>query len=353
MDINVAIHPYILQLKKPSGTSRGILTTKETWILKVWHNDTPQIFGLGECALFKGLSCDDKPDYETLLKSLTPTLPPMSQVLDILREYPSILFGLETALADLNNGGQRIIFPSDFTNGDKAIQINGLIWMGTKAEMLAQIKEKLAQGFSCLKLKIGAIDFDAEIEILKAIRNEFDAKTVEIRVDANGAFSPKDALSKLEKLSKFHIHSIEQPIKAGQWSEIARLCQQTPVAIALDEELIGINNLVLKKELLETIQPQYIILKPSLHGGFAGSEEWIKLANKMQIKWWATSALESNIGLNAIAQWCATNIIDMPQGLGTGQLYTNNFDSPLTLAGERLHYDVAKKWNLSALNYAD
>ncbi len=345
--MNSSITPYNLIFKKPSGTSRGILTSKEIWLLKVWNEESPKIFGLGECALFRGLSAEDRPGYEDVLQSLTPSLPPLPELLERLRDFPSILFGLETALADLKNGGKRIIFPSSFSEGKSSIRINGLIWMGTKAEMQKQIQDKIEQGFSCIKLKIGAIDFDAELDLLKAIRQEFDAKTIELRVDANGAFMPTDALQKLEALSKLNIHSIEQPIKAGQWQAMAKLCANTPLPIALDEELIGINDLSQKRVLLETIRPQYIILKPSLHGGFAGSEEWIQLANEKHIDWWATSALESNIGLNAIAQWCVTQKNEMPQGLGTGQLYTNNFESPLSLTGENLFYDHQKVWKLN------
>jgi o-succinylbenzoate synthase len=344
--MNSSITPYNLILKKPSGTSRGILTSKEIWLLKVWNEESPKIYGLGECALFRGLSAEDRPGYEDVLQSLTPSLPPLPELFERLRNFPSILFGLETALADLKNGGKRIIYSSPFSEGKSSIRINGLIWMGNKAEMQRQIHEKIEQGFSCIKLKIGAIDFDAELDLLKAIRQEFDAKTIELRVDANGAFSSVDALQKLEALAKLNIHSIEQPIKAGQWQAMAQLCANTPLPIALDEELIGVNDLLQKRLLLETIRPQYIILKPSLHGGFAGSEEWIKLANEQHIDWWATSALESNIGLNAIAQWCATQKNEMPQGLGTGQLYTNNFESPLSLTGENLFYDQQKVWKL-------
>jgi O-succinylbenzoate synthase len=345
--MNSSITPYNLIFKKPSGTSRGILTSKEIWLLKVWNEESPEVFGLGECALFRGLSAEDRPGYEDVLQSLTPNLPPLPELFERLRDFPSILFGLETALADLKNGGKRIIYPSPFSEGKSSIRINGLIWMGTKAEMQRQIHKKIEQGFSCIKLKIGAIDFDAELDLLKAIRQEFDTKTIELRVDANGAFSPADALQKLEALAKLNIHSIEQPIKAGQWQAMAQLCANTPLPIALDEELIGVNDLLQKRLLLETIRPQYIILKPSLHGGFAGSEEWIKLANEQHIDWWATSALESNIGLNAIAQWCATQKNEMPQGLGTGQLYTNNFESPLSINGENLFYDHQKVWKLN------
>jgi len=345
--MNSSITSYELIFKKPSGTSRGILTSRQTWILKLWNEETPDVFGLGECALFRGLSAEDRPGYEEVLKSLTPELPPLPELFEQMKDFPSILFGLETALADLKNGGKRIIYPSAFSDGKKSIRINGLIWMGSKAEMQRQIQEKIELGFSCIKLKIGAIDFHAELDLLKAIRQEFDAKTIELRVDANGAFSPTDALQKLEILSKLNIHSIEQPIKAGQWQKMAQLCANTPLPIALDEELIGINDFAKKKLLLETIQPQYIILKPSLHGGFVGSEEWIKLTGEQNVDWWATSALESNIGLNAIAQWCAVQKNALPQGLGTGQLYTNNFESPLSLNGENLFYDHQKCWKLN------
>ena len=340
--IKSSIQPYNLIFKKPSGTSRGILTSKETWILKLWNENEPEIIGMGECALFRGLSAEDSPDYGSVLQSLTPNLPDLNELFVRLKDYPSILFGLETALADLKNGGKGIIYPSTFTDGKKSIRINGLIWMGSKTEMQTQIKEKINQGFSCIKLKIGAIDFDSEIDLLKSIRNEFNAKTIELRVDANGAFLPENALEKLEKLAKLDVHSIEQPIKAGQWKEMAQLCANTPIPIALDEELIGINDITQKKLLLETIHPQYIILKPSLHGGFSGSNEWIKLVNEQKIDWWATSALESNVGLNAIAQWCAIQNNPLPQGLGTGQLYSNNFDSPLSLIGEKLYYKSKK-----------
>ncbi|WP_243349022.1 o-succinylbenzoate synthase [Parabacteroides sp. FAFU027] len=341
--------PYQLIFKKPSGTSRGVLTTKETWFVKIWNEETPELFGLGECALFRGLGCDDQPDYETVLQSLSPDLPPLEELQTRLKDFPSILFGIETALWDLQNGGNRIIHPSAFSEGEDYIRINGLIWMGTKEEMRAQIIEKLEKGFSCIKLKIGAIDFEAEMDLLQSIRKEFSADRIELRVDANGAFSPEDALHKLERLSKLNLHSIEQPIKAEQWEAMAHLCEQTPLPIALDEELIGINNPERKALLLDTIKPQYIILKPSLHGAFIGSSEWIDLANERGINWWITSALESNVGLNAIAQWCYTLQNPMPQGLGTGLLYTNNFPSPLTLEGEQLFYKKENLWDLSLL----
>lgn len=342
--IQIQFIPYHLVFKKPSGTSRGVLHTKETWFVKVWHDSDPTQFGLGECAIFRGLSSDDRPDYESVLKSLTPILPPLEELFVRLREFPSILFGIETAINDLRNGGKRVIYPSDFVKNKRGIQINGLIWMGTKTAMREQIIEKIENGFSCIKLKIGAIDFDAELDLIRAIRSEFDANTIEIRVDANGAFSPNVAEKKLNQLAKFGLHSIEQPIKAGQWKEMAKLCAASPLPIALDEELIGINDCALKEQLLNEIKPHYIILKPSLHGGFSGSDEWITIAENLNIPWWATSALESNIGLNAIAQWCATKSNNMPQGLGTGQLYTNNIESPLYLKNDYLWSDPDIHW---------
>lgn len=342
--IHTQFIPYHLVFKKPSGTSRGVLHTKETWFVKVWHESNPSQYGLGECAIFRGLSCDDRPDYESVLKSLSPILPSLEEIKSKLRDFPSIIFGIETALLDLNNGGKRTVFSSDFVENRRGIQINGLIWMGTKAEMREQIIDKIEKGFSCIKLKIGAIDFDAELDLIRAIRSEFDAKTIEIRVDANGAFLPNDAEKKLNQLAKFELHSIEQPIKVGQWKEMATLCAASPLPIALDEELIGVNDFAQKEQLLQEIRPHYIILKPSLHGGFSGSDEWISLADKLQIPWWATSALESNIGLNAIAQWCATKSNLMPQGLGTGQLYTNNIESPLYLKNDYLWSNPSIKW---------
>jgi len=333
--------PYTLQFKRPGGTSRGVLTSKQTWFVKIFDDENPEISGQGECALFRGLGCDDRPEYEQMLESLARHLPAPEELPAVLKEYPSILFGVETALADLKNGGKGVIYPSDFAEGSDSILINGLIWMGTKEEMKEQIRSKLKEGFTCLKLKIGALDFEAEIELLHSIRQEFKAQTVELRVDANGAFSPGEAMEKLERLSQYDIHSIEQPIRAGQWEEMSRICRTSPIPVALDEELIGINDTETKRRLLETIQPQYIILKPSLHGGFAGSDEWIRLAEEQQINWWATSALESNIGLNAIAQWCYTYHNPLPQGLGTGQLFTNNVESKLRLLRDLLYIQPA------------
>lgn len=323
---------YYLHFKEPAGTSRGILTDKETYIIRIWDSEYPAITGRGECALFRGLSAEDKPEYEQKLNSVCRHIHDFEW--EDLSEWSSICFGVEMALADLYQGGKGIYFPSGFTQGQQSIEINGLIWMGDHSSMLQRIEQKLKAGFRCIKLKIGAIDFEAELSLLRFIRERFSSEQVELRVDANGAFKPGDALEKLERLARFDLHSIEQPIRAGQWDEMARLCRVTPVPIALDEELIGVT--IQKRLLLETVRPQYIILKPALCGGFEGAREWIRLAEKYQTGWWVTSALESNIGLSALAQWVATLGNPMPQGLGTGQLYTNNFPSVLIQEGNCL-----------------
>lgn len=334
---------YILDFKVPSGTSRGVLTQKETWFIILKDNDG---FGIGECGLLKGLSVDDVPDYEHKLAWTCENIGwGKDRLLDELQEFPSIQFGLEQALISLNSKNPFELFPSDFTRKSVPIEINGLIWMGNKDYMLSQLEHKLKDGFKCIKMKIGAIDFDKELSILKSIRDNFPPEQIVLRVDANGAFGPDEAMDKLEQLAQFQIHSIEQPIKPKQWDTMARLCAETPLPIALDEELIGVFDVTEKEKLLQIIQPQYIILKPSLVGGFRGSGAWIDLAEKNNIGWWVTSALESNIGLNAIAQWTFTLQSDMPQGLGTGSLYTNNIDSPLVVKNGAIFYDNTKNWN--------
>ena len=333
-----------LQFKRPSGTSRGVLTYKETWFIQL--ENTTRI-GIGECGMFKGLSIDDRQDFEA---KLAWTCEHINLGLDVLLveliEFPSIQFGLEMAFLSVSHQNQFELFPSDFTKGKDSIPINGLIWMGDPVFMKQQIKDKLTSGFSCIKLKIGAIDFDKELELMRSIRQEFDADTIEIRVDANGAFKPNEALEKLKRLSDYNLHSIEQPIRQGQVGDMAQLCSETPLPIALDEELIGVFSVTEKQFLLQTIKPQYIILKPTLVGGFKGSQEWIALAESNQIGWWVTSALESNIGLNAIAQWTYTLESQLPQGLGTGGLFTNNIQSPLVVDSGQLVYDLKTKWNL-------
>ena len=327
---------YLLHFKEDAGTSRGVLKEKETFFVKVWDESCPEVFGMGECALFRGLSADDRKNYEEKLEEVCLRIEEVK--MEELEEWSSIRFGVEMALQDLAMGGCQLYFPSAFTEGRQAIEINGLIWMGDKSTMLQRIQQKLEAGFPCIKLKIGAIDFEAELSLLQYIRERFSCEKVELRVDANGAFAPEEAMSKLEALAAFGLHSIEQPIRQGQWEEMAHLCRETPIPIALDEELIGVYGRKKKLELLEKVQPQYIILKPALCGGFSGAREWIELAEKRGIGWWVTSALESNIGLNALAQWVATLGNPMPQGLGTGQLYTNNLWSPLRQEGECLIY---------------
>lgn len=338
---------YILNFKNPSGTSRGILRTKETWFIILKKDDK---IGYGETGLFKGLSADDVKNYEEKLAWACQNINQgLSFLLQELVEFPSIQFGLEQAFLSLQSKDSFTIFPSKFTKSKTPIPINGLIWMGDKDYMNSQIKEKLKSGFSCIKMKIGAINFDEEIMLLKSIRKEFSSKEIELRVDANGAFSPNDALEKLNRLAELDLHSIEQPIKQGQLQEMAELCSKTPLPIALDEELIGVFSSTEKEYVIQTIQPQYIILKPSLVGGFAGSKEWINFAENKNIGWWITSALESNIGLNAIAQFTYTLQSKLPQGLGTGSLFTNNFDSPLEVKNGALHYNTELKWNLNNL----
>ena len=338
---------YDLVFKKPSGTSRGILTTKKSYFIFIGHKE---VTAIGECGLLAGLSCDDVPEYETVLQQVCNDINNYEYWLNEgLLNFPSIRFGLEMALLNFINGGKDLLFPSAFTEGKDSVVINGLIWMGSKEEMLMQINLKLHEGFKCLKLKIGAINFDDELALLQFIREKFKPEQLAIRVDANGAFAINEAVEKLEKLSAFNLHSIEQPIKAGNAAAMAALCATTPLPIALDEELIGIHTEAEKANLLNDIKPQYIILKPSLLGGIEACNEWISAAEKLNIKWWITSALESNIGLSAIAQWAYSLNVEMPQGLGTGQLYTNNFESPLYLKGDRLFFKADNKWQLDNL----
>lgn len=325
---------YLLEFKRPSGTSRGVLHEKETFILEVEDNGKK---GTGECAVFRGLSFDDKPDYEEKLQWLCENINLDHLYLkEELKGFPSIWFGYEQAILNLKHG-DHLYFPSEFTEGKSAIKINGLIWMGDIHYMEEQIREKLENGFHCIKLKIG-VDWESEHKILQTLREKFSKDQLELRVDANGGFSREEAGTVLQQLADLHIHSIEQPIKASNWNGMASLCAVTPTPIALDEELIGITDPIEKKKLLEMIQPQYIILKPALVGGFAGSDEWISLAEELSIGWWITSALESNIGLNAIAQYTFTKNNPMPQGLGTGSLFVNNFESSLELNNELLRF---------------
>jgi o-succinylbenzoate synthase len=328
----------MFRFKRPAGTSRGVYTERLSWYVYVSKPDNPDRIGLGECAPLPKLSCDDLPDYEKILARFCADLECTGNLdLDALRPYPSMAFGLETALRHLEVGSFSL-WNTSFSKGITPITINGLIWMGTYDDMKCQIDAKLAAGFGCVKLKIGAIEFDKEVELLRFIRSLYSKEQIELRVDANGAFSPDEAMRKLEILAELDLHSIEQPIKAGQWDEMALLSEESPLPIALDEELIGVNTRCEKRRLLEKIRPRYIVLKPSLHGGMMGTDEWIKEAESLGIGWWITSALESNIGLNSIAQLCATYDNPLPQGLGTGQLFEENYDVPLRLVGDKMWF---------------
>jgi len=337
---------HILQFKQPSGTSRGILRTKETWFIIIDSNGKK---GIGECGILRGLSVDDRPDYESKLKWVCNNIDlGRKQLLDNLVEFPSIQIGVEMAFLSLRaEDSPFLLMPSKFTKSTASILINGLVWMGSETFMKQQIKDKIESGFKCIKLKIGAIDFDTELSLIKGIRKHFSERDIEIRVDANGAFKVEEALEKLKKLSNYKLHSIEQPIQQGQWQHMAKLCEQTPLPIALDEELIGVFSVSKRKQLISTIQPQYIILKPSLVGGFENTNNWIALAQKQNIDWWITSALESNVGLNAIAQFTYAKQNTMPQGLGTGALFTNNIKSPLQVKNGNLHYNKKRNWNFN------
>ena len=337
--MKITIIPYTLQFKRPAGTSRGVYHDHKVWYVVISSLSEPEKRGIGECAPLFDLSPDYDGQYEERLLHFCNRLEQDGKLdIESLRPYPSILFGLETALKHFEQGDFKL-WDTSFSREEAGIPINGLIWMGDYNYMHEQIEAKLEQGFRCIKLKIGAINFDEEIALLHLIRKNYSSDKIILRVDANGAFSTSDALNKLKRLAELDIHSIEQPIKAGQWEEMSKLAAITPLPIALDEELIGINKPEDKKRLLETIKPQYIVLKPTLHGGIYGCYEWIEFAESMHVGWWITSALESNIGLNAIAQWCATFDPEIPQGLGTGGLYTNNIYMPLRIKGDCL-------WNI-------
>lgn len=340
---HIEISERTLHFKQPAGTSRGVYTTRHSYYLTITSDEKPGVKGIGECATLPDLSCDAKPEYDLTLRQICQMVEQMGKIpYDMLRPYPSILFGLETAFAQLEANGSTCLFDTPFGRGEEGITINGLVWMGTYDEMYERLEEKLKAGFHCVKLKIGAIDFFKELDLIKHIRQAFTKEQIELRVDANGGFTPENAMSRLEALAQYDIHSIEQPIRQHQWPKMAELCRNTPLPIALDEELIGVNVRSMKEALLDTIHPQYIILKPSLHGGMYGSTEWIELARQRGIGSWITSALESNVGLNAIAHFAAKTYgphISMPQGLGTGQLFTNNIPMSLTIKGDQLIYE--------------
>jgi o-succinylbenzoate synthase len=335
---------YDLQFKRPATTSRGTYKTRTVWYLFLEENGKT---GIGECAPLPGLSTETPEQVERLLHEICADPRKFIQHPELTRNISSVHFGLETALQDLKSGGKQLLFPSHFSEGKAGIPVNGLIWMGEADFMLQQIQEKIGAGFRCIKLKIGSLGFDKELKILESIRDKYDAVQITLRVDANGAFSPDEAPEKLHRLAPLHIHSIEQPIATGQWEKMADVCKKSPVPVALDEELIGIHSTEKKKDLLDTVRPHFLILKPSLHGGFAGCGEWIELAEERSVGWWVTSYLESNIGLNAIAQWTFHKNAKGYQGLGTGNLFTNNISSPLEIRGEELWFNPEVKFQFS------
>ena len=340
---HIDITTRVFHFKEPAGTSRGVYRTRVSRFVHLTSDDLPGVAGVGECAPLPRLSCDDLPDYDAVLRRHCDDVCARGGIdVDALRDVPSMLFGLETAWLQLHRGGSMALSDTPFARGEEGIPINGLVWMGDFDTMARRLEQKLAQGFSCVKIKIGAIDFADEMALIRRLRDRYGSERIELRVDANGAFTPAEALGKLEQLAHYDIHSIEQPVMAGQWQEMARLCESSPLPIALDEELIGVNTPERRRQLLDTIRPRYIILKPSLHGGMAGCREWVALARERGIGSWITSALESNVGLNAIAHLAAElygPAITMPQGLGTGQLFTDNIDTvPIAIRGDKLWF---------------
>lgn len=356
MKVRFEVVHYNLDFRFVAGTSRGTLTQKPTWFIRCWQERSESVIGWGEASPLKGLSSDYSEDYESKLKAVLNHLEgleiPDEADLDFIQantptEMPSVRFGIETALLDLWNGGDRTIFPGSFVNGKQRIPINGLVWMGDEAFMQKQIDEKLKAGYNTIKMKVGAIDFETELTLLEKLRGQYSANELTLRVDANGAFTEADVYQKLEQLAALEIHSIEQPVKPGQHELMKELCAEPLLPIALDEELIGVNTPEERQALLEQIKPQFIILKPSLLGGIKACQSWIELAESLDIDWWVTSMLESNVGLNAIAQFTAQFEPKMPQGLGTGQLYHNNITSPLMIRKGHLHYFPNGRWQLT------
>lgn len=361
MALTAKFYKHPLKFKFDAGTSRGVLREKNSYYVIIQDSENTSLFGLGEASPLKGLSVDDVPEFESILNAIcneftTIDFEVFSWNINILIEqlvpnkFPSIKFAFETALLDILNGGKRQIFINDFSNQNKALTINGLVWMGDSTFMQKQVAEKINSGYTTIKLKIGAINFDEEIAIIKSIRDKFDASQITIRVDANGAFDATNVEEKLKTLAQFDIHSIEQPIKAGQPTLMAELCAKNILPIALDEELIGIHDYVQKLQLLKKIHPQYIILKPTLVGGIQSTKDWIEIANRTKTGWWITSALEANIGLNAICQLTAEYNNPLPQGLGTGQLFENNIQSPLTVENGTIFLHPHQNWDLDLLD---
>ncbi len=352
MSLRASYFKKVFVFNFKARTSRGLMKDKTSWFIKLWDDKSPSCFGIGECGPLPGLSPDARPDFEEKLQTTVDSINAASfetgnalnQVLTLVPPgFSSMLFGMETALLDLANGGKRIIYENKFLNGYE-IPINGLIWMGDMDFMMGQISIKVYDGFRCIKLKVGGLDFDRECDIVQYIRKRYFRDNITVRLDANGAFKPDDVLYKLEQLARYDIHSIEQPIKPGL-PEMEELCRKSPIPVVFDEELIGKNSLDEKDDLLQRLKPSYIVLKPTLHGGLRGCAEWISVAEKNNIEWWITSALESGVGLNAICQFTANYDIRIPQGLGTGMIYDNNFESPLEVKRGHIFYDQKKSWD--------
>ena len=334
----------------PLGTSKGVISERTVWYLIAWHADRPQVRGIGEAALFPGHSKEFPADVRTKLLELCADTTNWEQRLhDDLVHVPSVRFAVEQCLRDLQVSGSKVLFPSEFTLGRQGIPINGLVWMGDKATMRQRIKAQIDGGNRCVKMKIGAIGIADELQLLADVRRDFSAKELTLRVDANGAFTSGDVMPVLEQLAELEVESIEQPVPPGLYEVMAELCASSPLPIALDEDLIGNNTREAKKDLLDHVKPQHIVIKPSLVGGWAAAQEWIDLAQERGIGWWITSALESSIGLNAIAQWAATLGVAIPQGLGTGSVYTDNIPSPLNVEAGELRYRPEVAWNLDRI----
>lgn len=354
--MKIEVRKYRLNLKFQAGTSRGVMTFKDSWFIKLYDSQHPHVFGIGECGPLNGLSPDLINDLEHEINECSAQMVDIDEIeaIDVNKiisdQYPALKFALETAVLDLENGGRRLLFKNEFTNSKMPIPINGLVWMGDRTTMFERIQEKIDAGFGCIKIKIGAINFDDELELLHYIRSHFTSEEITIRLDANGAFDQNNVYKKLDQLANYDIHSIEQPIAAGDWIAMGKVCNSSPIPVALDEELIGVSNTTLRAQLIDEINPAFVILKPTLVGGMKESAHWIDLVESKGIGWWITSALESNIGLNAIAQFTANYAISIPQGLGTGQLFHNNFPSPLSIDKGRLYYKNSSAWNLSYLN---
>ena len=353
MALQASYSKKVFQFNFEARTSRGLMKDKTSWFIKIWDDRKPEMIGIGECGPLPGLSIDAIPNFETVLGDVVASIPQsdhlnsstLKHFLDLIPpQFPAITFGVETALLDLMQGGKRIIFDNDFIRG-KPIPINGLVWMGDLDFMIDQIDQKIKQGFRCIKLKVGSLDFDRECEVLAYVRRRYGQKDLSLRLDANGAFKVEEALLKLQALEEFNIHSIEQPIKQ-HLSEMAELCRQSPIPVSLDEELIGVETHDQKFEMLSRIKPQFITLKPTLHGGLSGCNDWIEIASQLGIGWWVTSALESNIGLNAICQFTGNYNITIPQGLGTGAIYENNFKAPLQVKEGNIFFNVSRGWGL-------